>query len=79
MVFCPRFYDQATLNSWQDPKVIETLPESPQFYKDRALQQLPKVVKRRYAWAIDVKASLPTGFVCLKRKKGLRKGRTIIS
>ena len=79
VVYCPRFYWTSVYNTWQDPEVFQECAGSPEYWQHQVWASVPSVLKRKYKWGVSPNASLPTGFVFLKRKKHFRKGRTIIS
>ena len=75
-LFCPQLYFQGALNTWKDPELFEQLPISPQEAQLRIQQAFPTW---SYSWGFRQKATLPYGFVLLKRKKDWQEGRTLIS
>ena len=79
MVFCPQFYFASVLRTWSDPLVFEPLSSSSDELRSWLFAQIPAALKRQYPWGVDLKGSLPVGFVLLKRKKQFLKGRTIVS
>ena len=79
MIFCPRFYFQSALRTWQDPEVFESLSGSRDQWNQWVLDEIPSRLRSRYKWGINANGTLPVGFVFLKRKKSFLKGRTIIS
>ena len=79
MIFCPRFYFQSALRTWQDPEVFESVSGSRDQWNQWVLDEIPGRLRSRYKWGINANGTLPVGFVFLKRKKSFLKGRTIIS
>ena len=79
MVYCPRFYYQAVLRTWDDPEVFQPLTGTAEEWQSWVVKQIPKSIQKRYAWGVECAARIPRGFVFLKRKKQFRTGRTIIS
>ena len=77
--FCPLFYTRSILTTWEDPKVFQSLPHDVQRWRQAVLSKVPKSLFRKYRWAFNESATLPSGTVFLKAKKSFRKGRTIIS
>ena len=77
-LFCPQLYFQGALNTWEDPELFEQLPNSPQEAQLRIQQAFPTYLVRKYSWGFRKKATLPYGFVPLKRKKNWQKGPTLI-
>ena len=79
MIFCPRFYFQSALRTWQDPEVFESVSGSRDQWNQWVLDEIPDRLRSRYKWGINANGTLPVGFAFLKRKKSFLKGRTIIS
>ena len=79
MIFCPRFYFQSALRTWQDSEVFESLSGSRDQWNQWVLDEIPSRLRSRYKWGINANGTLPVGFVFLKRKKSFLKGRTIVS
>ena len=79
MVYCPQFYLQAAMKTWQGPDVFEPVEGSSAQWNQQVFAQIPGTLKRRYRWGINPSGTLPVVFVFLKRKKDFLKGRTIIS
>ncbi|CAE7203288.1 unnamed protein product [Symbiodinium sp. CCMP2592] len=79
LCYCPRFFLRGVSTTWNDPSVFRTLDGTPEEWRQRILERVPRDLSRRYAWAFKETAPLPQGTVFLKRKKQFAKGRTIIS
>ena len=79
MMFCPLLYYQASLSTWNVPDVFQKLDGSKESHLQDALRSVPTWIKKRYAWGVDEKASLPYGYVLLKKKKQFLSGPTIVA
>ena len=55
--------------TWNDPELFEQLPISPHEAQVCIQQAFPTCLVRTYPWGFRKKATLPYGFVCLKREK----------
>jgi hypothetical protein len=56
-------------NTWNDPELFEQLPISSHEAQVCIQQAFPTCLVRTYPWGFRKKATLPYGFVFLKREK----------
>ena len=74
-LFCPRLFSRCpqlpSCNTWtwNDPELFEQLPISPHEAQVCIQQAFPTCLVRTYPWGFRKKATLPYGFVFLKREK----------
>ena len=61
------------------PDIFEQVEGSTEFHRQTTLQAIPAGVRKEYQWGLDTSASLPYGYVLLKRKKQFLVGRTIVA
>ena len=78
-VFCPQLYFQGCLNTWNDESLFRLTTLQPSEAVEKIHKAFPPTLLSRYAWGFRKKATLPYGFIFLKRKKQWLKGRTLIS
>lgn len=78
-LFCPQLYFQGALNTWSDPELFEATSLTVTEAQTKISEVFGQRLVHRYPWGFRLKASLPYGFVFLKRKKQWAKGRTLIS
>ena len=69
MMFCPCLYYESSVRTWNAPDIFEQLEGSTEFHRQTTLQAIPAWVRKEYQWGLDTSASLPYGYVLLKRKK----------
>ena len=79
MMFCPCLYYESSVRTWNAPDIFEQLEGSTEFHRQTTLQAIPAWVRKEYQWGLDTSASLPYGYVLLKRKKQFLVGRTIVA
>ena len=79
VVYCPRHYCRAVVDTWCDPQVFTPLDGTEEYWQSQTVSRLPHTVTAKYSWGVSPQALLPKGTVFLKRKKQFLKGRTIIS
>ena len=78
-VFCPQLYFQGCLNTWNDESLFRLTTLQPSEAVEKIHKAFPPTLLSRYAWGFRKKATLPYGFIFLKRQKQWLKGRTLIS
>ena len=71
MMFCPLLYYQASLSTWNVPDVFQKLDGSKESHLQDALRSVPTWIKKRYAWGVDEKASLPYGYVPSQKEEAV--------
>ena len=79
MMFCPCLYYESSVRTWNAPDIFEQLEGSTELHRQTTLQAIPAWVWKEYQWGLDTSASLPYGYVLLKRKKQFLVGRTIVA
>jgi hypothetical protein len=72
-------YTLALSKLWNDRSQFTPIAQTPTQFLHNIANLVPMHLLRRYSWGIDLKASLPYGYVLLKRKKRYLSGRSIIS
>ena len=78
-VFCPQLYFQGCLNTWKDESLFRLTTLQPNEAVEKIHKAFPPTLLSRYTWGFRKTATLPYGFIFLKRKKQWLKGRTLIS
>ena len=53
MIFCPRFYFQSALRTWQDPEVFESVSGSRDQWNQWVLDEIMGRLRSRYKWGIN--------------------------